>query len=306
MAGKDQHSDSSNGSAQASNVVRLRPRQWLEPDEALVPIGAESKDPEPKPDPTPISPNAADADGRGHPDALGHASTWLGAGEETVPIVRPPAPKADNPDDATNTWAASDFWGEDAAYVHNTLEAPIPPPSSTEDPPPQRRHFTNPHKLLRVPALAAITVAAAALLATIINGLGSAPTAHRQTAPGASLHADAHASATAASGPAQGTETATQRLRTTAATPRHHTALAHHRAHSRPATHTKTQHKHRATRSRAATVVVRYVSPPPASAPSPTTYSTGAASQSTSPSSSGPAGPTGTVAKIGAGTSSSG
>ncbi|MDQ6778567.1 MAG: hypothetical protein M3071_20620, partial [Actinomycetota bacterium] len=190
MTGNDQHPNGSNGSTHVSNVVHLRPRQWLESEDELVPIGGAKADSSADGAPAGRAPAASIA-----PDKPGHASTWLGAGEETVPIAREPAPQADTASDIadsarspTPSWAASDFWGEDAANVHDALEAPVPAQLPDETPPPERRRVASPRRFLRAPALAGITVAAAAVLAAAIDSFGAAPAAHRQSAPTASLH----------------------------------------------------------------------------------------------------------------------
>jgi hypothetical protein len=80
-----------------SNVIRLRPRQWLDTVEDLVPIGRAPADPK-------LSRLAPSA-------------------------VEPPAAP----------WAASDFWGEDAAHLQDALHAPLPERGSdtrpADDPP---------------------------------------------------------------------------------------------------------------------------------------------------------------------------
>ena len=96
VAGKDQNSDGSTASPRASNVVRLRPRQWLESEDELVPIGKQATQPRADRYPTkrlvpPQPPPSGDRKGPTSSEEpstprhrASHASTWLGTGEETV------------------------------------------------------------------------------------------------------------------------------------------------------------------------------------------------------------------------------
>lgn len=292
MAGNDQNPDGRNRSSPSSNVVRLRPRQWLESEDELIPIGGTS--------PEPSSGTAQSTD----PPA-GHASTWLGSGEQTVPM----APAQPDAGDSATYWAASDFWGEDAAQVHDAVEAPdLPPrpktaaasgvsPNEVARPPVARR-------LPRVPALAAIAIAAAAITAIAVTAFGSAPPAHLSRS--SSLHATAPAHATSGSVAAKSATTAAARLRLTAAASRHRRTqrprLRAHprssRAHARAA---PSRNQHRSTPA-SATTVVHYVTPAPSTAAS-SAYQPAHATSASTPS---PAGPTGPASLIGPGTSSSG
>ena len=92
MAGRTRHPERRPNSTRSSNVVHLRPRQWLETVEDLVPIGRE---------PGVREPGAREPVGddlRGRSGAEPQAASW----------------------------AASDFWGEDAANVQDALDAPVP------------------------------------------------------------------------------------------------------------------------------------------------------------------------------------
>jgi hypothetical protein len=288
VAGNDQHFDGRTGSPRPSNVVHLRPRQWLESDEELVPIGEAPN--EPSGDPVPPA---------------GHASTWLGGGEETIPIGADPACGPDV-GDSPKAWAASDFWGEDAAQVHDALEAPVPEPHAAEvaasdSAPPA---FTR--RLVRVPAALAITVAAAAIIAAAISSFGSRPAAPRQVSRAASVHATTGARPKAPSVAPQSPMTAAVRLRLTAAARQARSAKrAHLRAHPRsaPAPRVPATRRHQHRNTVAAATAVRYVTPTPTTTSAPTSSP---ATQATSRPAPSPPGPTGTVSLIGAGTSSSG
>jgi hypothetical protein len=218
----------------------------------------------------------------------------------------PMAPAPPDNGDSAAYWAASDFWGEDAAQVHDAVEAPAPParPSGVSHNevarPPATRRFP------RVPALTAIAIAAAAAITAIaINALGSAPAARLSTT--SSLHATAPARSTSGASAAKSATTAAAGLRLTAAASRHQRTQRAHprirtgstRAHAR---HTTSRNQHRGT-TVAATTVVHYVAPAPTSTPASSAYQLAHATSANTPT---PAGPTGPASLIGPGTSSSG
>jgi hypothetical protein len=348
VAGKDRHSDGSTGSTLASNVVHLRPRQWLDTEEDLVPIGwgpaeSGSDGPASRPDlaPPPGRNGTARAAGAPSlPDAPGHASTWLGAGEETVPIARDPAQTpGGSSSSGTESWAAADFWGEDAASVHDALEAPVQDAleapvqdaleapvhdaleASVPAPPAGEPHGQSPPRAegpcrsVKIPALAAVAIAAAALIAAALNGFASAPAAPRSSETSASLHAsttvpstanvrstaDAAAAGTTADAVAAATTAA--RLRTTAANERRIRESAELRSHSRTlASRAAARRDQRRSAPTTTAAAAHYIKPAPTSTP----YRSTAPTQDTSTSSPSRAGPTGTTSLIGAGTSSSG
>jgi hypothetical protein len=290
VAGKDQHPDGRTRSTSASNVVPLRPRQWLESEDELVPIDGVGQESGANGGPTSHDDGSAESTA---PGRRGHASTWLGPDEETVPIAPEPT-----------TWAASDFWGEDAANVHDTLEAPVPAQPSSEIAGPEYRPPATSHRLLRAPALTAITIAAVSVIAAVVTGFGSAPAAPRHPAPASSLHVSAAARSMSAANAA-----VVARPRTTGAVSPHRIRQhirseprARLRSTSRSA-HASTHRHHPAAPAAAAT---RYIAPAPVSTPAATTYRTDTPTQATSASSAGLAGPTGTGSLIGPGTSPSG
>lgn len=131
MARNEHDSEERASRTKTGNVVRLRPRPWLDSEAELVPIGGRAE--RPGSGPESAAPRATRVesgaertepgpavsvdrdDVTASPDDPGHASSWLGAGEQTVPFG--PAPSAR---------AAADFWGEDAADLHDAIEAPEP------------------------------------------------------------------------------------------------------------------------------------------------------------------------------------
>ncbi|HWF51566.1 MAG TPA: hypothetical protein VG294_13085 [Solirubrobacteraceae bacterium] len=271
MAGNDQNPDGRNGSSPSSNVVRLRPRQWLESEDELIPIGGTS--------PEPSSGTRLKSD--------------------------PPTPAQADASDSATYWAASDFWGEDAAHVHDAVEAPTPPPRASGVSPIEAARPPAARRFPRVPALAAIAIATAAITAIAINALGSAPGA--RLSPASSVHANAPARSTSAASAAKSATTAAARRRLTAAASRHRRTQRPHlrvrsrfpRAHARPA---PSRHQHRGTAA-PATTVVHYVTAAPTSPPASSAYQPAHATSANTPS---PAGPTGPASLIGPGTSSSG
>jgi len=268
VAGRDHHPDGRTRSPRASNVVHLRPRQWLESEDELVPIG--------------------------------RAATESGAGD--APSPEEPVPIAPE----SNGRAASDFWGEDAAYVQDAVEATAPEASAPEAPAPEAPSdavaapggppLAFRRRLSRAPALAVIAIAAAMPIAVVINGFGSA-TAVPRTSSSSSLHASAGTRSTAAVARIHTTKPASQHRRTARSVRRERSrsTAEHPRAHS--------AHRRRAVATTAVDVRdVTPASPPPAS----TTYRTVTPTQATRPSAPSPAGPTGPGSLIGPGTSSSG
>jgi hypothetical protein len=303
VAGRHRHPDGRTGSTRESNVVQLRPRQWLDAEEELVPIdgtSTESRDERTASSPRPASPAENVDGGPSAPDERGHASTWLGAGEETVPIGREPAREATESN--SGTWAASDFWGEDAALVQDALEVPATASSPSEAvAPPQ--HPEAPRRSVRAPALAAIAIAAAAILAAAINGFGSAPAAPRSAGSVSSLHASTSASSDADTDPVAGTA---ERLRTTAAAREHRISnRTRERSRQRSMASRRTARRtQRRTKPATTAVVDRYVAP--VSTPAPTIDRSVTPPEDTNAGSSSRAGPTGIGALIGPGTTSSG
>jgi hypothetical protein len=304
VAGKDQHPDGRTRSTSASNVVHLRPRPWLESEDELVPIDGAGQESGANGVPTSRNDGSVESTAASR---RGHASTWLGPDEETVPIVLEPTTKHETGADAKSqaaSWAASDFWGEDAANVHDTLEAPVPAqPSSTTAAPAYRRPATS-HRLLRAPALIAITIAAVAVIAAVVSGFGSAPAAPRHPAPASPLHVSAAGRSMSAVNTAAVARPRTPRPVSPHRSRRHIRSGARVRLPSTSrSAHASTRRHHPAAPAAAAT---RYIAPAPVSTPAATTYRTETPTQATSASSPGPAGPTGTGSLIGPGTSPSG
>jgi len=288
-------------------VVHLRPRQWLDPDEELVPMGGATSESgggraPSLPGPTPP---------RGRPTATdenGHASTGLGEGARTVPIARAPAGETPSTTSAGGeSWPAADFWGEDAESVHDALDTPVPAhpageaqrPSSSQRAPSRRRS-------VRAPAFAALAVAAAALIAAAVNGFGSAPAAPHSSASISSLSAHTSTPGDAAAAAAVATAA---RLRTTAAAsqPRsHEREQPRSRSHS-AASHAGTRRDARRSAPKTTPAAVRYdFAPAVANSAAPIAPRSVTPTPVTRASPQSRPGPTGTISLIGAGTSSSG
>jgi hypothetical protein len=310
-------------------VVQLRPRQWLDAEEELVPIGGASAEGAPsESEPTPprngngSAPATVDPTA---PDEPGHASTWLGAGEETIPIAPSPATAApadhESPSAGTESWAAADFWGEDAASVHDAVEAPVqeaPADGAVRAP---RRRSWRPHRFVGarwfggaprsvtapVLALAAAAIAAAAIIAAAVSGFGSAPAVPHSSTPVSSLQAntsppstaDASAAVVTAARLRSAGEASQRRSReraqvrsrsTTSRTVASRSVALRDRRRSAPAT--------TAAAARYATHASTSTSAVPHTSVAPTPAAGGSAPSG--------AGPTGTVSLIGPGTSSSG
>jgi hypothetical protein len=330
VTGNDQHLDGRTGTTGASNVVPLRPRQWLESGDELVPIGGLTTESRVDPSESRADPPTGDAEQNGLSPASGtssngseghgHAASWLGPDEQTVPIRQAP-PNSDS-ESPTTAWAASDFWGEDAALVHDALEAPAPasstPMASSSGAelgpgatPVVGRYLTSRrHGLLRPPALAAITITAVAVVAVATTSLASAPPAPRRSTPPAAISAATNPP-TRSTPSKSATTTTPARPRAAAADRLHRTSSRTqlHRRSSSTTSHRRPQHeRHRTVVTATAT---HYVAAASASAPAPSTTapatdSTATSTHSTSASSPSHVGPTGPISLIGSGTSPSG
>lgn len=289
MAGKDQRTGGRTGSTRASNVVHMRPRQWLETDEELVPIGREPSGPEP----SGREPSGSDLHGRAGSKPRG-------------------AP-----------WAASDFWSEEAAYVQDALEAPVPAPgregtaaerenqrtSGPQGPSggstPRGRRAHVPRELLafvhRAPALAVVALAGSlvVLVAFIaFSALGGAPavrsaSSRRSASASRSVnrsevsHHAAHAPAIAAPVHTRSPARRRGRATTTSSAKKHAVAARSTGTHFYPASSSASD----------ASTAKQAVTP---------TYAQSASTSRSSPAPSKPTGPSGPISLIGAGTTPSG
>jgi hypothetical protein len=335
VAGNDHHPDGSTGSTGSSNVVHLRPRHWLEPGEVFVPIGGVRI--EPDADRATTDPAPPDGNGPAPTKATdrGHASSWLGSGEETIPLA--PAPDTTKPatlmprsDDAgepvpePSLWAAADFWGEDAAHLQHALEAPAE--SSAEprveslhpqDSRRRERRRRRPLGLRTGPVLVVAVVAAALVIAVAMPGFMSAPAAPGRAGLTASKRAitraptGTHTRAASRATPSPG---AAALLASSRSGQHRRRGGAHRPRLSRPEPSRRITHPHHRRPAVTTAAAARYIAPALADTPAPTTTYTSAAS-SPAPAGSTPAvsasppshaGPTGPVSLIGSGTSPSG
>ena len=287
MPGTEHPTDRKTDRNGTGNVVQLRPRQWLEPDDELVPFGGAEQA---TPDDSVVAADAEDATVAAAAADQGHASSWLGPGEHTVPIT-------------PTLRAASDFWGEDAADLQHAVEAP-PAPADSEPAEqahsPVRRRVPRPRAsvptiLPRRGVLAAFAVAAAVAVALLIGSLGSSPR-HSPRAPTVQAAATTHPTSAKTS---HASSSASDRAKRVVSRVHHASARRGARLHAAAVSkHVFTGHHGHRTTVREATAHTADATP--ASTPPP------ARTQSTSVASYGSAGPSGTTSLIGAGTSPSG
>jgi hypothetical protein len=262
-------------------VVQLRPRQWLDNEEELVPIGGSTTT-----------------------EARDHAAS---APETAAESSSGPAP-----------WAASDFWSEDAALVQDALEVPVP--EVVEGPEiegpgleapsaalaagasqPLRSRVAGVRRSFAVPAAAAFAVAATAIGLIVVNVFGSAAGSPRRIAGSAASPATGFSIVGAPT-----TITNADRLRASRAA-RPERKRSQIRARSRStATRRAARSDHHTPVTATAEVTARYSALTPHSTPAPITEAPLEPSHATSESPPTRSGPTGPVSLIGAGTSSSG
>lgn len=323
MAGNDQHSDGRTGATGASNVVPLRPRQWLESEDELVPIGDTRSESDgdgatatrERPQ-APRGPNGS-TNGGSSPDESSHASAWLGAGEQTVSLARAPlslnpAEKEPVPETAGDRgaepglWAASDFWGEEAASLQHPVEAVAETPDRKEASE-RRRHRLSALPVFSARTLVAMAVAAVAVVAVAFIGFQSAPATAGRSALSSSLRAATSALAVTRArntSRAAASQSAAARHSAPRVTRHRRTDVARNRPLSRSRSSHRADRPDHQTTVVATTTAVRDAARPVSTA-SPTVASD-ASSPAASPNSAPRAGPTGTISLIGSGTSPSG